>query len=100
MKKKGILLLLSLAVLFLLTGCIPGDGRAAPETPANMLWGIWHGWVAPVSLIVSLFNDRINLYEVHNTGFWYDLGFYAAILGGFGGLNLSRKRKKKKKFED
>jgi hypothetical protein len=37
------------------------------------------------------------MYEVHNSGFFYDLGFYMAIISGFGGLSLNRKRKKKKK---
>ena len=84
------------AVLLFLVSCIPGDGKATADDPANMLWGIWHGWLAPVSLIISIFREHIQIYEVNNTGFWYDLGFYAAILGGFGGLNLSRKKRKEK----
>ena len=95
MKKTILVILLSLTVCLLFTSCIPGDGKATIIEPANMLWGIWHGWIAPVSLVISLFRER-SIYEIYNTGFWYDLGFYAAIIGGFGSLNLSRKNKKKR----
>jgi hypothetical protein len=50
--------------------------------------------VAPISLIVGLFRDNIRLYEVANTGWWYDLGFYAAVIAGFGSLSLVRKGSK------
>ncbi len=94
-KNVKILILLGLALL-MLASCIPGDGRATSEDPANLLWGIWHGWVAPISLIISLFKDHIGIYEANNTGFWYNLGFYAAIVGGFGSLNFTRKKRKEK----
>ncbi len=83
--------------VFLLTGCLPGDGSADHENPAGFFWGIWHGWIAPVSLIISIFKDNINIYESFNTGWWYDFGFYMAVISGFGGLTLSRKRKHAKK---
>jgi len=84
-----------LLVLFFLAGCIPGDGKHTPIKPAGFFWGIWHGWIAPISLIVQIFNSDIRVYERNNSGWWYDFGFYIAILGGFGGLSLTRKRKKK-----
>lgn len=91
MKKKMVLLALIIAfVLLTLTGCIPGDGTYSVEKPANFFWGIWHGWAAPVSLIMGLFNNGIRVYEIINTGWWYDFGFYIAIISGFGGLSLFR----------
>jgi len=54
-------------------------------------WGIWHGWIAPISLILGLFNDTYRVYEVNNTGWFYDLGFYIAIISGFGGVAVTRK---------
>ena len=96
-KKIIILILLSLMLVMLLSGCIPGDGKATENRPANFLWGIWHGWIAPVSLIISLFNKSIRIYEMINTGWWYDFGFYLAIIGGFGGLSLFRHKKKSNK---
>jgi hypothetical protein len=37
--------------------------------------GLWHGIIAPVTLILSFFNSEIHMYEVHNAGSEYDLGF-------------------------
>lgn len=93
MKKNRTVILILMAIL--LTSCIPGDGKATVEDPAGFFFGIWHGWVAPLSLIISIFKDNINIYEVYNTGFWYDLGYYMAIISGFGGLSLARKKNKK-----
>lgn len=95
-KNRLFLLILIISVMFLFTSCFPGDGISTPLYPAGFFWGIWHGWIAPVSLVFSLFNPFLSIYEVYNTGFWYDLGFYAAIVGGFGGLQLSRKNKKRR----
>jgi hypothetical protein len=97
MKKKlcklGTLLII-FTMLLTLTSCIPGDGTYNSVRPAGFFWGIWHGWVSPISLIISLFDHNIRVYEVNNTGWWYDFGFYMAIISGFGGLSQSRKHKK------
>lgn len=98
MKKKAIIItILTLLVLTTLTGCIPGDGTYTTSDPAGFFWGIWHGWLAPISLIVGLFDKNITIYEPINTGWWYDFGFYMAIISGFGGLSLFRKDKHNKK---
>lgn len=68
----------------------PGDGSYTSNNPAGLLSGIWHGWIAPLSLIFSIFNKSISIYETINTGFWYDFGFYMAVISGFGGLLLYR----------
>lgn len=96
MKKKFKLALLLILLVTLLTGCVPGDGSYTPERPAGFLSGIWHGWIAPISLLFSLIGSSDGIYEVVNTGFWYDFAFYMAIISGFGGISLSRKKKKKK----
>ena len=97
MNKKFIVFgLIILLMTVLMTGCLPGDGKNTAENPAGFFWGIWHGWLAPLSLIIGIFNKDIRVYEVMNSGWWYDFGFYAAVISGFGGLSLSRKKKKKK----
>ena len=101
MKKKIIVLGMFLAIsVFLLTGCIPGDGTYTAAHPAGFFWGIWHGWVAPVSLIIGIFSRNIRIYETANTGWWYDFGFYMAIISGFGGLSLFRRKKRSSKNDD
>ena len=87
------ILILSLAVLT--SGCAPGSGWATPEKPAGFFTGIWHGWIAPISLIWGLFDSCIRAYEPINTGWWYDFGFYIAIIGGFGGIAFFRRKKKR-----
>jgi hypothetical protein len=81
-------------VMLLLSACAPGMNDHCPDKPAGFLWGIWHGWIAPFSLIYSIFVPQASIYEVNNNGFWYDLGFYLAIVGGFGSFAFSRRRKK------
>lgn len=95
MRKKILLIIaLALVMIFVLTGCVPGDGTYTDAKPAGFFWGIWHGWVAPISLIIGIFNHSIRIYEPVNTGWWYDFGFYMAIISGFGGVALSRRRKR------
>jgi len=95
MSKQKMLLLLVFAILAILfiSGCIPGDGKNNAEHPAGFFMGIWHGWIAPVSLIIGIFKPGIRIYESVNTGWWYDFGYYMAIISGFGGLSLSRRKK-------
>lgn len=96
--KKRVLILCALAVftLMLLTGCVPGDGTNTAAKPAGLFWGIWHGWLAPVSLVIGFFNRSIRVYEVNNTGWFYDLGYYIAVISGFGGLSFVRKKNNNK----
>ncbi|MDD2229112.1 MAG: hypothetical protein PHY48_06860 [Candidatus Cloacimonetes bacterium] len=89
------LLVIIIVSLLLLSACAPGLNDRSPEKPAGFLWGIWHGWIAPFSLVLSIFVPEVSIYESNNTGFWYDLGYYLAIIGGFGGLALSRRRKRR-----
>ena len=94
MKKVRIVFLgTGVLVLILLAGCVPGDGSSTPEEPAGFFWGVWHGWIAPISLVWGFFNPAIRVYEPINTGWWYDLGFYMAIISGFGGFSLFRGKK-------
>jgi polyferredoxin len=92
--RRAVTVALLLAVVLLFSSCLPGDGKNTVDKPANFLMGIWHGWVAPVSVILGIFKGNIRIYEVNNSGWWYDLGFYMAIISGFGGITLSRKNRK------
>ena len=93
MKKRIALIALLLTYLLMLSGCIPGGGSNTAADPAGFFWGVWHGWIAPISLILSFFNDHHSIYEIYNTGFTYNLGFYIAIISGFGGISFFRSRK-------
>lgn len=105
---------LCMVLLILLTACAPGDDLevTTPETTirlttpgsnpqqnqpdedgrvAGILLGLWHGIIAPILLVGSLFNPALQIYEVHNNGTEYNLGYLFGValifllLGVFGG---------------
>jgi hypothetical protein len=87
---------LTVLVLFLVsTSCAPGNVRF-DKKPAGFFAGLWHGFICVFTFIIGLFSDSVRMYEVDNSGNWYDLGFLlgaSCFLGG-GGAG-SRKKKKK-----
>ena len=46
---------------------------------AGILPGIWHGFISPVTLAMSFFNKDVQMYDVHNDGNMYNLGFFLGI---------------------
>jgi hypothetical protein len=42
--------------------------------------GLWHGIIAPITLVISFFDSGIHMYEVHNAGSEYDLGFLIGVI--------------------
>ena len=86
--------------LLALSGCWagPNDMTGVPNEQGQVagFWqGLWHGIIAPVAFIVSLFSDKVHVFEVHNNGAWYVFGFLlglAAVWGG-GGRGLSARRR-------
>lgn len=86
---------LILGAVLVLAACTAG---ANPEMggggdTAGFLLGLWHGFIAPITFVISLFTENVNIYEVRNNGNWYDFGFVigAGILFG-GGLFGNRRR--------
>ncbi len=68
----------------LLASCAPGPNElvntASSHGSAAGFWqGLWHGIIAPVTFLISLFKKSINVYELRNNGAWYNFGF---LLGG------------------
>lgn len=98
--KKLILFAVILLSVFLVTGCTPGPNEFV-NTPnaggelAGFWKGLWHGFISFFTFIISLFNDRVTIYEIHNNGGWYNLGFLLGVMffyGGSGGGAGRRKR--------
>ena len=50
------------------------DGRVA-----GMAQGLWHGLIAPITLVGSFFNENMQIYEVHNNGLEYNVGFMIGV---------------------
>jgi hypothetical protein len=95
----GILLL-----LVVLAACAPGPNTMAdvPDDEGEVagFWmGLWHGVASPVMFVISLFNDSVHVYEVHNNGGWYNFGFLlgaSIIFGGSGGGGACRRRRRRR----
>ena len=62
---------------------------------AGILKGIWHGLISPGTLIFSFINPNVQMYEVHNDGSQYNLGFLigVAIIFLIIGLLFGRRRR-------
>lgn len=84
-----------LAVALLLTACAAGANPGAGTGDAGFLLGLWHGLIAPVTFVISLFSENIGIYEVANTGAWYDAGFVMGlgfiVGGGSSGARSARR---------
>jgi hypothetical protein len=74
-------------VLLALTACAAGPNPAVDTgpDPAGFWLGLWQGLIAPVTFVISLFTDDISIYEVQNSGGWYDFGFLLGLSVVFGG---------------
>jgi len=74
---------LATTTVLLMSGCAEAVdlNLDLPESskPSGFWLGLVHGWVAIFAWIGSLFNDDIAIYDIHNTGKWYDLGFLIGI---------------------
>jgi hypothetical protein len=97
MRKAGMVLMI--LVLLGVAGCAAGPGSqwAVEVAPEAGFWaGLWHGILLLVTLIVSFFTDQVRIYETHNSGLGYDIGFVlgmAVIYGSGCKVTVGSKRK-------
>ena len=103
MKSSLTQLLLVLLVLILATGCTAGCAAGPNQfkgTPndqyivAGFWLGLWHGVIAPFAFVASFFKTSITIYEVHNSGAWYNFGFLFGLACFFRGTGNRTARKK------
>ena len=97
--------LLLIGTSLLLAACAAGPNELARSTPdpAGFWLGLWHGLISPITFVISLFSTEVNIYEVHNNGSWYDLGFVlgvACAFGGSGGAGTAGTRRSRKRTGD
>ncbi len=99
-KKRLLLVFIAILAMFLLAGCAAGtnfnvDVLDADGKSAGFWSGLWHGIISPVTFFISLFSDNVNVYEVFNSGNWYDFGFMFGVSIIFGGSARGMRRKSK-----
>lgn len=92
------LLPLTIVLMLVLGACAAGAnpeaGIAAADGDIAGFWmGLWHGFIAPITFLISLFRDSVNVYEVHNSGNWYDLGFMLGLTMSLGGSSRAKRRR-------
>ena len=102
MVRYGRLLSLAAIVLFALAACAPQpnelqDTADLEGSVAGFWLGLWHGFITPVTFVISLFSAGVGIYEAHNNGGWYNFGFLigaSVMLGGSGRASHSRRRQR------
>ena len=100
--KKSLFFALSTIFLVMAAGCAPGSSVqvTTPSTSMQLTApgpnpminqpdlsgriaragaGLWHGIIAPATLLISFFNSDVRMYEVHNAGSEYDIGFLLGV---------------------
>ena len=77
--------LVVISFLFLLGSCSAGNEQFTVLEPAGFFWGLWHGIISFISLIIHVFNESVVVYESNNTGGWYDFGFLLGVAAVYGG---------------
>lgn len=72
----------------IVTACLSGQ-------TFGFWWGLWHGFIAPVDLVLSLFRDDITVFAQNNNGAWYSFGFLIGSggWGFFGGSKACGRRR-------
>jgi hypothetical protein len=93
--RRTLTLLAGLGILLLLSSCAAGPNPAvgSGEDPAGFWLGLWHGIIVPITFVISLFTDTVNVYEVVNDGNWYDFGFFLGVLIALGGGGSQARRR-------
>jgi hypothetical protein len=67
-------------IQFTTPGSNPEAGKPVENGKvAGLITGVWHGLISPVTLIISFFNPVIQMYEVHNNGSLYNLGYLVGV---------------------
>jgi hypothetical protein len=78
---KKVQVFIAVMVLLMLSGCADSVSfsDAATMTPVGFWYGWWHGYIALISWVVSLFDDSVAVYAIYNNGCWYDFGFLSGV---------------------
>ena len=91
--------------ILVLVSCTAGSDQSSQETPAGFWWGVWHGVISVLALVIHVFNDSVGVYEIHNVGGWYDFGFLLGVIviwsgGSHASCKSTESRQREKEWEE
>ena len=78
-------LLMFISFVLLISSCTAGNIQFTQDNPTGFWYGLWHGIIALISLFIHIFNENVVVYEINNTGGWYDFGFLSGVIFTWGG---------------
>ena len=98
-------LLMLISFVLLLSSCTAGNIQFTQDNPAGFWYGLWHGAISVISLIIHLFNENFAIYEMNNVGGWYDFGFLLGVILVWGGgsrmtCKSSAKKEREKEWDE
>jgi len=102
MKSKMKLFILVLMFLILLLLSCAANNEMYVSKAAGFWAGLWHGLIIIVTFIISLFTDSVGVFEVNNSGGWYNFGFVLGVIIslGHGGFWCPVKKKRPKSYKE
>ena len=65
-----------------------GLPRTYPTNHNNFLYGLMQGYYIVATFIISLFNHKVTVYQVPNSGVSYNLGFVLGIMAAMVSFRL------------
>jgi hypothetical protein len=92
-RRQAVVIAGAVAMLAVLSACV----ATQPATVMNadspgFIQGLWHGFILPVSFVVSLFTEQVSVYAVPNNGPLYNLGFVLGVIVLGIGARSSKRR--------
>lgn len=98
MNKKYLAAIGAAVLVLLLAGCAAtaDPSTAVPGStvnPTSVFVGFWHGFIMLITLIVSIFDPAVDLYETPNSGLLYKIGFVVGAGFFIGGAALFGSRR-------
>jgi hypothetical protein len=98
---RALIVVVLISSILLLSSCSAGSEQFTPENPAGFWYGLWHGAISVIALIIHVFAESVKVYEINNAGGWYDFGFLLGILCVWGGSShICCKSEKERKREE
>jgi hypothetical protein len=78
---------------------VPGPNPAMNTSDSQnrlsgFVTGLFHGLISPGTLLVSFFDAKVQMYEVHNNGALYNLGFLLGAAFIFIVLGITTRRRR------